>query len=63
VTGNANPPSKDRAALHDVAATWALAHGLADLLAAGRLPSLGGLPPRARNRAIVGILGRAVRSP
>lgn len=60
VTGNPRPPSKDRAALHDVAATWALAHGLADLLAAGRLPSLGALPPRARQRAIGEILSRCL---
>ena len=60
VTGNRHPPSKDRAALHDVAATWALAHGLADLLAAGRLPSLGGLPPKARQRAIASILSRCL---
>ena len=34
--------------------------GLADLLASGRLPSLGELPEKARNRAILAIVGRAV---
>jgi AcrR family transcriptional regulator len=60
VTGNHTPPTKDRSVLTDVGAAWAIVHGLADLLAAGRLPSLGGLPEKARNRAILAIVGRAV---
>lgn len=62
VTGNANPPARDRAVLADVSAVWALAHGLADLLVAGRLPSLLALPDKAKHRAIVDILGRALRT-
>jgi AcrR family transcriptional regulator len=60
VTGNPNPPSKDRSALTDVAAAWAAAHGLADLLAGGRLPSLAGLPASARAKVISEIVGRAL---
>ena len=46
--------------MNDVAACWAIAHGLADLLVAGRLPDLAALPPEDRARAIVGIVGRAL---
>ena len=59
-TGNPNRPEKDRDALVDVGAVWAMAHGLADLLVAGRLPSLGGLPERSRNQAILAILSRSL---
>ncbi len=45
----------------DVAATWALAHGLADLLIAGRLKSISELPTRARRAAIAGVMSRAMR--
>jgi hypothetical protein len=61
VTGNVNPPARDSAVLADVSAVWALAHGLSDLLVAGRLPSLLALPEQAKNQAIVDILGRALR--
>ena len=44
----------------DVAAAWALAHGLADLMVAGRLPSLGALPAQERDRAIAAILTRSL---
>lgn len=44
----------------DVAATWAVAHGLADLLVAGRMPSIGGLPVKARREAIAAVLRRVV---
>jgi hypothetical protein len=44
----------------DVAAAWALAHGLADLMVAGRLPSLGALPAQERNHAIGAILTRSL---
>jgi AcrR family transcriptional regulator len=60
VTGNPHRPETDRAALIDVGAVWATAHGLADLLVAGRLPSLGGLGERARNQAITAILDRSL---
>ena len=39
VTGNHTPPTKDRSVLTDVGAAWAIVHGLADLLASGRLSS------------------------
>jgi AcrR family transcriptional regulator len=44
----------------DVAAAWALAHGLADLMVAGRLPSLLQMPAEQRNRAIAAILTRSL---
>ena len=44
----------------DVATTWALAHGLADLMVAGRLPGLFHLPQEARDAAIAAILDRAL---
>ncbi len=44
----------------DVAAVWAIAHGMADLLAAGRLREIAALPPAARDAAIVDIIGRAL---
>jgi AcrR family transcriptional regulator len=44
----------------DVAAAWALAHGLADLMVAGRLPSLGALPAQERNHAFGAILRRSL---
>jgi hypothetical protein len=46
----------------DVAAAWAVAHGLADLLVAGRLNTLGSLPPKTRNRRIASIVSRAIPS-
>jgi AcrR family transcriptional regulator len=62
VTGqHADSPQDNPELMSDVAATWAVAHGLADLLAAGRLPSLATLPPQERARAIVGIVGRVLR--
>ena len=44
----------------DVAAVWAIAHGLADLLAAGRLRNLDSLTPAERDLMVVGIIGRAL---
>lgn len=44
----------------DEAAVWAAAHGLADLLAAGRLETVGSLPPAARDAMIADILRRAL---
>lgn len=45
--------------LADIAAVWALAHGLADLLAAGRLTSLQDLSPPDRDAALAPLLARA----
>ena len=56
-------------AMHDgdfgeyVAAYWSVAHGLADLLVAGRMASIGTLPAEARQSAITAILRRVVTSP
>lgn len=44
----------------DVFAVWSSAHGLADLLAAGRLRTLRALPDDARDAAIASIIGRAL---
>lgn len=44
----------------DEAVVWALAHGLADLLASGRLKTVGVLPPEARDALVAGILRRAL---
>lgn len=43
----------------DAAAVWSVAHGLADLMAAGRLKPLYALPPEARDAAVAGILLRS----
>ena len=60
VTEDQGSPKKDGAMMLDVAAAWAVAHGLADLLVAGRLHTLGSLPPRTRDRRIAEIIGRAI---
>jgi len=44
----------------DEAAHWALAHGLADLLAAGRLATVGTLPPVTRDAMVASILRRVL---
>lgn len=44
----------------DVAAVWGLAHGLADLVAAGRMHPLQALPPGARDAAFAAMLRRVV---
>lgn len=48
----------DPSLLADVTALWAMAHGLADLLQAGRI--LGGLSPEAREAMLLAVLGRAL---
>ena len=44
----------------DEAAVWAMAHGLADLLAAGRLKGIGSLPPEARDAMVADMMRRAL---
>ena len=44
----------------DVLAVWAMAHGLADLMAAGRLQAMDGLAPAERDRAFADILARSI---
>lgn len=60
VTKDQGSAKKDSTMMLDVAATWAVAHGLADLLASGRLNTLGMLPPRTRDRRISEIMGRII---
>jgi AcrR family transcriptional regulator len=47
----------------DVAAAWAVAHGLADLLVAGRVQWLGALSGRAQLEAIAAVLRRVIQAP
>lgn len=42
----------------EVAAVWAIAHGLADLMAAGRLHNLASLPEAERDAALTAIISR-----
>lgn len=44
----------------DEAAAWAMAHGLADLMASGRLQSVASLPTAARDAMIAGLIRRAL---
>lgn len=44
----------------DVAAAWAAAHGLADLMVSGRLKALDDLPDAARDDALRAIIGRSL---
>lgn len=44
----------------DVLAVWAMAHGLADLMAAGRLDAMESLGPADRDRAFADILARSI---
>jgi len=44
--------------IEDEAAAWAIAHGLADLVAAGRIKGLGMLAPDARDATITAIIKR-----
>jgi len=44
----------------DIAAVWAMAHGLADLMAAGRLRLIQQLAPADRDRAFAAILARSI---
>lgn len=51
-------PTQDVELMRHVAATWAVAHGLADLLVAGRMDSIGKLPTKAKQEAISAVLSR-----
>jgi AcrR family transcriptional regulator len=62
VTKDQGSPKKDGAMMLNVAAAWAVAHGLADLLVAGRLHTLGSLAPKTRDRRIAAIMARAIPS-
>ncbi len=58
VTG-VDPRTNEKAMLN-VNAAWATAHGLADLLVAGRLSNLAALPQDRRDAAILEIISRSV---
>ena len=60
VTKDQGSPKKDGAMMLDVAATWAIAHGLADLMASGRLKTLGSLSAKTRDRRILEMMARAI---
>lgn len=47
--------------MQDVAAVWAMAHGLADLMGAGRLKIIGSMPHPVRDEMLAGILRRSMR--
>ena len=51
---------EETAVMTDIAATWAIAHGLADLLSAGRLKSVQALDETERDRMIAAIVSRAL---
>lgn len=53
-------PDENPAVGIDMAAAWAVVHGLADILASNRLPQISDLPPPARDMAIMAIIGRAM---
>ena len=46
----------------DIAAIWAMAHGLADLMAAGRLKGLAPLDDAARSAVVAAVVARALPS-
>ncbi len=61
-TSNPNPFEEDQSALVNIAAVWATAHGLADLLSAGRLPALSNLNEATRNEIILKIMERTLET-
>lgn len=44
----------------DVAAAWAMAHGLADLVMSGRLQTIAAMQPQARDALLSGLIRRAL---
>lgn len=60
VTGASPSQWEDRKVMTDIAATWAIAHGLADLLAAGRFKGMQNLDDEARDRMVAEIVARAL---
>lgn len=54
------PAHGDLDAMQDVYAAWGMIHGLADLLASGRMSMLAGLPPKARDGRIAALLERVL---
>jgi AcrR family transcriptional regulator len=60
VRGKASKPDSEAAIMTDVASTWAMVHGLADLLTSGRLKYLLGLEPDERETMLIEIIRRAI---
>jgi hypothetical protein len=60
VRGKASKPDSEGAIMTDVASTWAMVHGLADLLTSGRLKYLLGLEPDERETMLIEIIRRAI---
>lgn len=59
-TVRGRPAYGDLDAMADAYSVWAMVHGLADLLASGRMSMLGGLPPKARDARIAALLERSL---
>ena len=55
-------PQKDTESMLGVMAAWAIVHGLADLMNAGRLKFLRGMRPREREAALSQLLHRTLKS-
>ena len=55
-------PLKDTESMLGVMAAWAIVHGLADLMNAGRLKFLRGMRPREREAALSQLLHRTLKS-
>jgi hypothetical protein len=53
-------PAGDERGMTDVTAAWAIVHGLADLLQAGRLSFLRALPTPAREATMAAIIRRVL---
>lgn len=58
ITGS--DPMTDPARMTDVVSVWAMVHGLADLLVAGRLKPLEGLPQPMREKVVASLVRRAL---
>ncbi len=57
------PDASDEQLMIDVAATWAMVHGVADLVNSGKLSSLEALPEEARRPALISIIERVLPPP
>ncbi len=60
VTAAGGKVRQDKLATPDVAAVWASAHGLADLIAAGRLGPVASMPPPERDAFVAAVIRRAL---
>jgi AcrR family transcriptional regulator len=58
--GRASESETEAAIMTDVASTWAIVHGLADLLTSGRLKYLLALEPDEREAMLIEIIRRAI---